>query len=513
MSLWIGAFNKSIADELQFKLSQRTAPIAASDQQKIIFDWAQTSTGSLNIIARAGCGKTTTLLELARKVDTRAYASTFHSIGLRIWREMGHRSEIDGQKLKSLAKAVYPYDKKLSSLVASAVSFAKQTAFGVKGAPSGSEADWAALIDYYQLEDEITGGISTERFINDCAKVFRRSMEMCTDKESVIDFDDMLLAPLYLYGNKPPSVQYDWVFCDESQDSNAVRRLIAKWILKPGGRMVNCGDDRQAIYHFCGASSDAMNLIKEDLGSHELPLNVTYRCPKAIVAMAQQWVPDFTAHDSAPEGTIRMIDHTDFWLERFEENDSNVILCRNTRPLVGIAMRLREAGKACMVEGQSGQALITLITKWGEITIADFLVRMEEWRMGQENKWLSKSRPDKVEAVNDRCGSIKQLAQHMDEATDTTRRLVARVEMLFGDDNRSDVLRLCTIHRSKGREWNKVFLVGRSTYQPSPYASTPEELQQEENLMYVAITRVKKELVEVEVPRKGGKDSPEWWEV
>jgi len=512
MSVFLGAFNKAIADELQFKLTQRTAPRRLSEQQNDIVTAAlDPKGGSINIIARAGCGKSTTLLELARKVDTRAYAATFHSIGLRIWRESGHRSEIDGMKTKSLARAVFPYDKKLASLLGAAVSFAKQAAFGVRGAPGGTEADWAGLIDYYQLDDEIPAGISAERFITECEKVYRKSLAMCTDENSIIDFDDMLLAPMYFHGNKPPAVQYDWVFTDEAQDTNPIRRMLAKWILRPGGRMISCGDPRQAIYHFCGASSNAMDLIKEEMSAVELPLNVTYRCPKAIVTMAQTWVPDFTAHESAPEGVIRTIDHSDFWLENLSVDD--VILCRNTRPLVGIAMRLRQAGISCVVEGQSGQALIALITKWGDITIESFLLRMREWQDQQESKWLAKERPDKLEAVNDRCGTVRQLTEGMNIESDTTKRLVARVELLFGDDNRDNVLRLCTIHRAKGREWERVYLIGRTTYQPSPYASTDEELRQEENLMYVAITRVKHELVEVTVPRKGRKDDPEWWEV
>jgi len=74
-------------------------------------------------------------------------------------------------------------------------------------------------------------------------------------------------------------------------------------------------------------------------------------------------------------------------------------------------------------------------------------------------------------------------------------------------------LRLCTVHRSKGREWDRVFLVGRNQYMPSKYAKKEWEFKQEENLMYVAVTRAKKELVEVEVPvKKSGQGQVPWWE-
>ena len=510
MSVFLCAFNKAIADELQFKLTQRRPPLSLNPQQEAILIWAGQGSGSANIIARAGCGKSTTLLELARQVDERAYASTFHSIGLKLWRQFKSRSEIDGNKTKNLAKTVFPWDKKLAGLLAEAVSFGKQSAFGVLGALAGDETDWENLIDYYGIDDEITQ-ISTQRFVAECMKVYKRSLDMCVDQESVIDFDDMLLAPLYYGQNARPSAQYDWVFVDEAQDTNKSRRMLAKWILKPGGRMIAVGDPGQAIYHFAGASSNAMDLIKADMQAVEMPLNITYRCPKLIVQMAQSWVPDFTAHDSAPDGVIRTIDHSDLWLEKFRTDGRDAILCRNTRPLVGIAVRLREAGIPCVVEGQSGQAIIALVTKWGEITIGDLIDRVDMWRSEQVKKWQAKGRMDKVEGIEERCGTVTMLARQCGEGA-TVQRLVQKIEMLFGQDNRTDVIRLCTIHRSKGREWDRVFLIGRNMYQPSRYAESDEELQQERNLEYVAVTRVKKELVEVVVPAKKSAEMPDWWE-
>ena len=55
-------------------------------------------------------------------------------------------------------------------------------------------------------------------------------------------------------------------------------------------------------------------------------------------------------------------------------------------------------------------------------------------------------------------------------------------------------------------------MIGRNRYMPSPYAKKEWELQQEENLAYVAVTRAKGELVEVEVPFKKKGSDLEWWE-
>jgi len=288
------------------------------------------------------------------------------------------------------------------------------------------------------------------------------------------------------------------------------------WVMHDQGRMVVVGDPAQAIYGFSGATNDAMELFKRDLQSSELPLSVTYRCPKAIVSLAQQWVPDITAHESAPEGTVTTIQHTALWRQPFRPQD--VILCRNTRPLLGIARRLRGQGVECVVEGTSGKSLISLASKWGELPIGAMLERLSEYRSLESAKWMKKNCEDKAEQVAEKCDMLRDLAEDMDNDLPVSK-LISRIQDMFGEgENRKSCLRLCTIHRSKGREWDRVYLVGRNEYMPSKWAKVEWEVQQEHNLMYVAVTRVKSELVEVIVPPKkqkrgGGEPEPDWWEL
>ncbi len=70
-------------------------------------------------------------------------------------------------------------------------------------------------------------------------------------------------------------------------------------------------------------------------------------------------------------------------------------------------------------------------------------------------------------------------------------------------DNRSDTLVLSTIHSAKGLEWHTVILIWATEGRiPSPMASTsPEDLEEERRLIYVAGTRAKHNLVIVS-PRK-----------
>src|SRR4029077_17901695 len=113
------------------------------------------------------------------------------------------------------------------------------------------------------------------------------------------------------------------------------RRALVRKFLKPDGRMVVVGDDRQAIMGFAGASADAMDDLIKELQPTILPLTVTWRCPKAVVAEAQKLVPDILAADNAAVGKILMQAEL---TEQLEKTDA--ILCRNTAPLVTTAYGL-----------------------------------------------------------------------------------------------------------------------------------------------------------------------------
>lgn len=509
-----------------------------NEQQQAVINWAEQDTGSLNLIARAGCGKTYTVIalsntitdgkvflgafnkaiaeELKLKVTRRnVTAGTMHSLGLQLWRNIAKgRSEVDSRKVASIIKRMdhFPYDNKTNSILGSAVSYGKQSGFGLKGLDYTVLSTWDSIFDHYDLWDELPGNVSPERIQTACMEVYDESLLMCQEQDPIIDFDDMILAPLMFAEGKPNL--YDWVIIDEAQDTNEVRRRLAIWCLKPGGRMVAVGDPKQAIYGFAGANHDSMDLIKRDMDSKELPLSITYRCPKNVVALAQTLVPDIQAHETAPDGVVSTIKDKSLWSQNFTHND--VLLCRNTRPLIGIAKRLRKAGIPCAVEGANGKALIALASKWGEdIQIAQMEQHLEKYVLEQVAKWEAKNRLDKSEGIRERQACLLDIASELEEF-DSVRNLIRHIDEMFGEkfgeDNRK-ILRLCTVHRSKGREWDRVFLIGRNLYMPSRWAEKEWELGQEDNLVYVAWTRAKRELVEVECRAKKSSEDPDWWEL
>ena len=67
------------------------------------------------------------------------------------------------------------------------------------------------------------------------------------------------------------------------------------------------------------------------------------------------------------------------------------------------------------------------------------------------------------------------------------------VEGMYKNNIKDDCLTISTIHSAKGLEWDSVFIIGAVDGRfPSAYSfNSPEELDEELRLMYVATTRAK----------------------
>lgn len=524
-----------------------------SVQQQAVLNWTVSGHGSLNLEAKAGAGKTSTIVLMlgllkgrvlvcafSKKIVEAMVAkvgvipgvtiSTVHALGLKLLRDIysafGTAVDIDATKVKGLAKQAAPFDRKLADLIEALVGYGKQSGFDLNGFPSSlSDESWDALMNHYDLWEEVPAGISMDRVYEDCKRIYARSLYLARH-EGRVDFNDMVLLPLFYIQKKGPDAlrMYNWVLVDEAQDTNTVRRLLVMSVLQKGGRLVAVGDSRQAIMGFSGADNKSMDAIKDAMGSQVLPLSVCYRCGVEIVKRAQTWVPDIEAAPGAHEGKVTMIDGVDpenmatFWTGLGQGwSPEDVIICRNTFPLVGMAQRLRGMGVDCIVESDSAsKAILALACRWGVegIKVGYVLDQLQPYLEEQVAKWTAKGRPERVEMVAERVNSVRDICNNLG-AEESVRNLIRNIESLFGMTKGSDerrVLRLCTIHKSKGREWRRVFWVGANAYQPSKWATQDWEYEQEENLMYVACTRAMEELVEVQVPVKRSAEDPEFWE-
>jgi DNA helicase-2/ATP-dependent DNA helicase PcrA len=500
--------------------------ITLSPQQEDVLEFVRVGTGNAVLEAVAGSGKTSTLIEIcdaippsnsvvftafnkkiAQEIKHRlgsdhsnVHAATFHSIGLSTWKRHEWRSEVDGDIIYKLMDAIAT-PPQFSSFVSRAVSIAKQSCFGIKCNIDDYQS-WRTMVDHHNMEEMLLGedeisdinlASRLDEAIHWAIKLIKSSIDQ---HDQFIDFDDMLFAPLYHHAR---FYKHDWVLVDEAQDTNPARRMIASELLGEDGRIIAVGDRHQAIYGFTGASADALDLISDVFNCRQLPLTVSWRCATSIVKEAQNYVSHIEAAPGAPAGIVRTIDETEFNKLTLEPTD--VILCRNTRPIVLLALRYLAKSIPACVEGRDiGRSLTKLVRKWKKVKKIKHLRIALEKHLGREVKRLSKksNTGGQIHSLQDKIDSLNAIMETMYDY-DHVNKLTQKINSLFQDTEgrHKQVLTLSTIHKAKGREWNRVYIYGRNLYMPSKYAKQEWELEQENNLIYVAVTRAKMELIDV----------------
>ncbi len=507
----------SVAKPEDFQLTAVVAAFTPSQQQADFFEWIVNGIGSCILEAVAGAGKTTTLIEalklmtgtiffgaynkkIAVEIEARSPKkagldiSTMHSAGFRIWRKVAPRVQVDKKGVKCrdifrtmIAENVAERDffAQLEGIVLKLVSYAKQAGLGA--IVSGKDDNnWRNLIEHFDIDT-----LDCESTVITLAKhTLGRSIK--ADYE-LIDFDDMIYAPLV---HKARAYEYDWVLIDEAQDTNATRRALALLMLKRGGRLVAVGDRHQAIYGFTGADHDALDLIGTAVNAVKMPLTVTYRCPKAVVQHAHQYVSHIEAHPTAPEGAVTKL----VGPISKAAVPGDAILCRFNAPILELVYGFIADGVAAKVEGRDiGTGLKALARRWKVTTFAALNDRLDAYLDRETAKYRAKEQEAKAAGVEDKVNCVKVIATRVQNINpncrDAVEAICAEIDTIFDDtamkDGKNFVL-LSTIHKSKGREWNKVFWLQTG---PSKWARMAWEQQQEVNLCYVATTRAKQELV------------------
>ena len=302
-----------------------------------------------------------------------------------------------------------------------------------------------------------------------------------------VDYTDLLWLPHRL---RLRPQRYKHVLVDEAQDLSAAQLALAMDARARGGRMLFCGDPHQSIYGWIGADPEAYARIKTATQAVELPLSICYRCPRSHIALAQTLVPTIEAHDDAPAGTITLLEDTEL-LDHVRPGD--LVICRKTAPLIAWCMRLIAHRLPARVRGRElGQELTALARKLAPLVpwhrLPEAIAAYEEIEVAQ----LLREDVDAehIIAVQDRCAAL--LVCFRSFGGRSVDALCAEIDRLFADNG--DVVALSTIHRAKGLEAERVFVLEANTLPLRWQRQRPDQLQQELNLLYVALTRAKQDL-------------------
>ena len=491
-------------------------------EQEEILTTARTSDISMMISAYAGTGKTTTLVMLAEALpQVPALALAFN---VKIKKELEARfppnfivKTLNGLGHAAWTRRVGPVeldDKKLGRLV---TRLAKESGIDLQ------EDSWTATRQLVSAAMNaglvpsvfpVSGGFISDTPANwkdialdldiDLSLIdLAREVLIASVEEGhgvggtkrIISYDDQIYLPTFFSG---AFQTHPIVMVDEAQDLSPVQHEMIKRVC-PKGRLIVVGDPKQAIYQFRGADSESMSKLRRLRPEWaDLPLTLTFRCPRKIVERAQEHAPGYRAAETNPEGEIISLEEKEWSVDNIPKSGDVAVLCRLNAPLLSLALKLlsRQIG-VVMLGRDIGKGLQTLAKKIisDPETTKDICIRLvENWRESESSLARANEKEHKIVGINDRADCLLAVLEHCK----TAKELRATLRDLF--DRTKGRITLASGHRSKGLEWDHVIHLDPFRI-PSNFARKAfaegnlAQLEQEFNLRYVIETRAKKTLI------------------
>lgn len=581
-----------------------------SSYQKDILNYIDKEEGNLLVDAKAGSGKTSSLLlianklieqdkrclflafnksivnELDSKIDNKEYCliKTLHSLGLtflksHLYKQWGqdYNLEIDTSKLRTLCKNYYEkYFLKIvegenptlpeeelkdlhSNLLTDLVNLCNFSRFYNVNYKQEGSLNWLV----YRFSNYLVDYIDVIDYQDLVIAVIDRTKELfenpTKDENNIptyyVDYTDMIYFPVYYNMNIPFSIKkfLDIILLDESQDLSVLQQKFVSKLKTATNRFIFVGDEKQAIYGFAGADTKSIKNLKYNFVLKELPLNICYRCPKKVIKVAKDIVPDIEWNSKREdEGIVEVISKFD--IKRLMDENTTILFRKNK----DIISQFR---KFCFVDRTPvklrNKDLVRTLTNDMDRTIKEYVQRYNKGlnvekelykHMNEYKKQYNLDKKDKQykdefnlykkKLITDNLNTEKELSKSninihylrtcmqeykekgaytVFEIDDLTRDLYDVISDLLNDyeENNNSILvksfisyveqflsknlynnvpELSSIHTMKGGEADKVIIYD---YPRFPYKfrnQSMDEEQQEENLQYVALTRAKKEL-------------------
>ena len=386
---------------------------------------------------------------------------------------------------RELAWEVYRDERKSYLRAANKIVSLSRATLSMKIEEIGAMIDDRGIDLPARDEDNGEDHATTDR--EEMIRICRRTLEICYEERAKsIDYDNQLWLPIVL---KMAFTQYDYVLVDEVQDLSAVQIQMILRSCKPGGRIIAVGDERQCIFAFRGADYRTMTRVREALGAKVLPLSVCYRCAAGIVREAKAIVPDIEAAPGAPEGIVRttLLDKVGS-----EVQPGDFVLSRTNAPLMELCMDLLRQGRPAVIAGVD-------VTEKFESMILRSRAKDVEGLLAWVQGWLDRE-VERLERKNidpKRAEDLAACMRVLCEGVETLDQVRGRMRDMFAEKASDDMIVLSSVHRAKGLEKDRAFLLCW-TFCTEREDQTEAERIEEENLLYVAITRAKKELIYVQ---------------
>lgn len=490
-----------------------------SEYQKKIFEFITKGTGNAVINAKAGSGKTTTLVEAMKLIPSKEKVlfvafnkaieqeltarlngydnvdiKTYHGLGYALLRNnLGKNS---GVRLNEYKYTTF-INNNIHILAPDSYSLRKDDMRQFK-------TNLKQIVDYARFNLAETVGEIKEickkygiTLVLNEPEIVPTILSWGRNHLTEIDYTDMIWLCIER-DIKTRTYKYDYIFIDEAQDSSIMQQALIKKCFKRGSRFVAIGDEFQCINAFAGADQDAFRKLQNEPNTKILTLPITYRCPKSVVRFVCNTTGvEIEAPEDAIEGEIK------FNVNPYEPKNNDMVLCRNTAHLVKLYMRYNRTNKKSYLKGRNiGETFKTVLQQTGQDYLSRDMItdgvfpRLYERLFDMINKEISITCMEYEDVVNTRpimdfIDTIKAL-EALSDGIVWKDELIRKIDTIFTDNDKDGVC-LSTIHKAKGLEADNVFILCPSLM-PSKYAKKEWEKKAEENLIYVAITRAKKTL-------------------
>jgi superfamily I DNA/RNA helicase len=509
------------------------------EQSAVNSAWKNSKSSSIMVSAYAGCAKTTTLELLGKEIRVPALALAFNK---KIKEELASRfppnfqvqtmNSLGFQALRRALPQVQKWDiddRKMGKLVSQAFkeqsidasedqwALARQFVGAVMNAgvvPSEIAPSGGLLPD----EPEVWKSIADDLFIprDDFNLLLPVARQTIIDSirlvpKGIISFDDQIYYPALISGRFIP---YPVVLVDEAQDLSPLNRELIRKSIGPTSRLIVVGDPKQAIYAFRGADSLSMQRLRGLRPEWiDLPLTLTWRCPRAIVARQQAHAPGFRAAAGAPEGVFARLEVPSevegeaflSWSDlegRARPGDRIAILCRNNAPILKLAFKLlrQQIGVSMLGRDLAGGLAAHAKKLFKSDTPAAEMRRLLDEYLESETSKLGEGDEAKIDSISDRVESLRAILDG--SGARTGAELQSAIKTVFSKENGR--VELGSIHRAKGLEWDVVvhldpWRLPSKAARDAAKRGNEVPLEQERNLKYVCETRTKFALFEANV--------------
>lgn len=510
-----------------------------NQNQLDIFEWVKNGTGNGLVIGVAGCGKSTTIIgtlpfikgkslllafnkhivkrlqEDSRITKSRVTISTAHSLGLSLITPYLPYTQVNNYKLNSILNKLLK-ESGVSSLIKSHISnkynyslYSQKHLINVKykvvienilsitrkiqiNLEEPTPTNCLKYLMYYNLDFPLDPSFVIEYIVNLPSLLLKESLDISI-KSGVIDFSDMIWLPYKLDIDDVASKEF--IIVDECQDVNKAMIHLYKLFINKGARGLFFGDPSQAIFGFAGSDSKSWDLLKEEFSPTELPLSYCYRCPVSHINIAKNFLDIIQPIPNAPYGHIFNNDISQL-INEVQPDD--LVLSRFNFPLTQICLQLilnnkrayiigRDVSKSILNEIDDIYSEHINLDKINPQTFEDILFSRMEQIEDMSSYQLDIYKLDIYKVIHLAVMYIKDRGFNL-----CVDRLKKLIEKIFEPSPNSVIL--STIHRAKGLEANNVWLYGSDSLPSNFKIFQRWQRIQENNILYVALTRAKHSL-------------------